>query len=244
MITRVVWQSNIVKWVMDGWIMDGWVYFFIIYFFVLSFCSALFAYCSLDQTSIYIIGFEAPWGTKFLVQLVWILICLQCFTECCSFEGKWKFLWNCETDDKVCKGWIQSREDTCQVLLQTCLQSAKWCRLTLSRISEKSRMSQIFWIFRALSYKHVYNSPNGGADNPYGVTISVSHVQEKVELSSSSPLSTMRLRKRYKGGAPGKGFGFSMTINQIWNCMLPFSMASQSDPIKFKCFMIDAPLSS
>ena len=168
MITRVVWQSNIVKWLMDGWIMDGWVYFFIIYFFVLSFCSALFAYCSLDQISIYIIGFEAPWGTKFLVQLVWILRCLQSFKECCSFEGKWKFLWNCETDDKVCKGWIQSREDTCQVLLQTCLQSAKWCRLPLSRISEKSRMSQIFWIFRAMSYKHVYNSPNGGADNPYG----------------------------------------------------------------------------
>ena len=66
-----------------------------------------------------------------------------------------------------------------------------------------------------MSYKHVYNSPNGGADNPYGGDDKFESCVEKVELLSSSPLSTMRLKKRYKGGGPGKGFGFVMTINQI-----------------------------
>ena len=67
------------------------------------------------------------WVTEFLVQTDWIQIwmCVGRYKGSYSFEGKWEFLWDCETDDKVCKGWFQSRVDRCQ-LLQTCLQSAKW----------------------------------------------------------------------------------------------------------------------
>ena len=170
------------------------------------FCFVLFAHCSLDQKSIYIIGFEAPRGTEILGQSVWIWICLQRYKECWTFEGKWNFLWNCETDDKVCKGWVQSREDTCQVLLQTCLQSAKWCRLPLSRISRMSRMSQIFWI---LCYINMFTILQMVVQiTLMGVTISLSHVWRRLNYHHHHRCQQCDWERDIKEGAQEKALDF------------------------------------